>query len=136
MLKFIQFWEKLSLKRFRKQRLASIFLLSLTISVWIGLILPIYPQSPQQTEREALIEDIKEFAEYHVNNDQGMDVSLVIDAYEDNAVGLTVPEIAKIYKDEYTRLEKEQRKDSSQFEIILRRVSDVPDELGWISALV
>ena len=78
MFKSIRFWERLSLKRFRKQRLASIFLLSLTISVWLGLILPIYPQNPQKSDRKIWENRIKSYAEQPVENDQALQYNLVL----------------------------------------------------------
>ena len=130
MLKFIQFWERLSLKRSRKQRLASIFLLSLTISVWLGLVLPIYSQNSQPNEREALVQEIKDFANRHVKNDKVMDTSLVIKLYEKNEVGLTAPEIANIYEDEYTRLKEIKDAD------IWEKINDnLFNGLGWGIAL-
>ncbi len=107
MFKSIRFWEKLSLKRFRKQRLASIFLLSLTISVWLGLILPIYPQSPQKSDRELWENRIKGYAERHVENGQAPDTKSVVDLFKENEFNVTAPKIGEIYEKEYYRLKIE-----------------------------
>ncbi|WP_052035241.1 NACHT domain-containing protein [Xenococcus sp. PCC 7305] len=107
------------------------FVLSLAISVWLGLASPIYSQNPQNSDREALIEDIKEFANRHVQNEKAMDTSLVIKLYETNAFGLTAPEIANIYEDEYTRLKE--IKDADVWE----KINDnLFNGLGWSIALI
>ena len=84
MLKSIRFWERLSLKSFRKQRLANIFLLSLKISVWLGLILPIYLQSPQNSDREIWDNRIKGYAEQPFENSQAPNTKSVVDLFKDN----------------------------------------------------
>ncbi|MGK7896222.1 MAG: hypothetical protein AB4372_22060 [Xenococcus sp. (in: cyanobacteria)] len=52
--------------------MASIFLLSLTISVWVGAILPIYSQTPQKSDREIWANRIKGYAEQPVENNQAL----------------------------------------------------------------
>ena len=131
MLKSIRFWEKLSLKRFRKQRLASIFLLSLTISVWLGLILPIYPQSPQQNEREVWENRIKGYAERHFENGQAPDTKSVVELFKENEFKVTAPEIGEIYEKEYYRLKE--IKDVNFWENIKQIILNV---LGWGAAII
>ena len=103
----IRFWERISLKRFRKQRLASIFLLSLTISVWVGSILPIYSQSPQKSDRETWENRIKDYAEQPVENDQAPDSKSVVDLFKESNFKVTAPEIDEIQEKEYYRLKIE-----------------------------
>jgi len=127
----LRFWEKFSVKHFRKQRLASIFALSLTISVWLGLILPIYSQTSQPNTREELIQDIKDFADRHVKNDKAMDTSLVLKLYQENQFALTAPEVANIYENEYTRLKA--IKDADIWSKINNKLLN---GLGWGIALI
>ncbi|NES03870.1 MAG: hypothetical protein F6K22_14085, partial [Okeania sp. SIO2F4] len=84
----------------------NLFLLTLIIILCWSWILPSYTQTPTPNvqSREVLIEEIKDYAERHVENDKAMDSRLMIDLYEKNSVGLTTPEITKIYEEEYTKL--------------------------------
>ncbi len=96
--------------RHKFNRLVSInfFLLTLTIVLCWSWILPSYTQTPTPNlkSREVLIQEIKDYAERHVDNDKAMDSRLMIDLYEKNSVGLTTPEITKIYEEEYTKLKE------------------------------
>ena len=131
MLKSIRFWERLSLKRFRKQRLASIFLLSLTISVWLGSILPIYSQNPQRSDREIWENRIKGYAERHVENGQVPDTKSVVELFKENNFNVTAPEIGEIYEKEYYRLKE--IKDAN----ILENIKDnLLDGLPWGVAII
>ena len=136
MLKSIRFWEKLSLKRFRKQRLASIFLLSLTISVWLGAILPIYPQNPQKSDREIIIQEIKDYANSHVQNDEEKQILLMLELYENNDVGLNARQIGKIYQDEYTRLKKIKDQEKKDLDIRKLIIDNLFKFLGWGAAVI
>lgn len=110
----------------------SLFLLTLTIVLSWSWILPSYTQTPTPNikSRQVLIQEIKEYAERHVENDKAMDSRLMIDLYEKNSVGLTTPEITKIYEEEYTRLKE--IKDSNLWEKIN---DDLFYGLGWFAAL-
>ncbi|MGB3512794.1 MAG: NACHT domain-containing protein [Microcoleaceae cyanobacterium] len=120
--------------RHKLNRLASIslFLLALTSVLSWGWILPSYTQTPTPNveSREVIIQEIKEYAERHVENDKAMDTSLVIKLYETNYIGLNAPQIAKIYEEEYTKLKE--AKDSNLREKIN---DDLLSGLGWFAAL-
>ncbi len=105
--------------RQNSKRLASInlFLLTLTILLSWNWILPSYTQTPNTKNRAVLIQEIKDYAERHVENDKAMDSRLMIELYEQNSVGLTTPEITKIYEEEYARLKEE--KDSNLWEKLM-----------------
>ncbi len=115
-------------------RLVSInlFLLTLTIVLCWSWILPSYTQTPAPNvqSREVIIQEIKDYAERHVENDKAMDSRLMIDLYEKNSVGLTTPEITKIYEEEYTKLKE--AKDSNLWEKIK---NDLFYGLPWFVAI-
>ena len=94
-------------KRIKHILLASIFTLAFTLSVIVGSSLPTYTQTSNLTPREKLILEIKEYAKRHVQSKSSMQTTLVVKLYENHAVGLTAPEIAQIYEQEYIRLKKE-----------------------------
>ncbi|GGA34009.1 hypothetical protein [Okeania sp. KiyG1] len=110
----------------------SLFILTLTIILSWSWILPSYTQTPTPNikSREVIIQEIKDYAERHVENDKAMDSRLMIDLYEKNSVGLTTPEITKIYEEEYTKLKE--AKDSNLWEKIN---DDLFYGLGWFAAL-
>ena len=108
----------------------NLFLLTLTILLSWNWILPSYTQTPNTKNRAVLIQEIKDYAERHVENDKAMDSRLMIELYEQNSVGLTTPEITKIYEEEYARLKEE--KDSNLWEKIN---DDLFYGLGWVAAL-
>ncbi|NES75492.1 MULTISPECIES: hypothetical protein [unclassified Okeania] len=120
--------------RHKFNRLVSInlFLLTLTIVLCWSWILPSYTQTPTPNlkSREVIIQEIKDYAERHVENDKAMDSRLMIDLYEKNSVGLTTPEITKIYEEEYTRLKE--AKDSNLWEKIK---DDFFYGLPWFAAI-
>ncbi|MDY7005222.1 MAG: NACHT domain-containing protein [Cyanobacteriota bacterium] len=111
----------------------SLFLLTLTIILCWSWILPSYTQTPTPNikSRQVIIQEIKDYAERHVENDKAMDSRLMIDLYEKNSVGLTTPEITKIYEEEYTRLKE--AKNSNLWEKIN---DDLLSGLGWFAAVV
>ncbi|MEM9274179.1 MAG: NACHT domain-containing protein [Cyanobacteria bacterium P01_F01_bin.143] len=116
--------------------MASVFALSLTISVWLGLFLPIYSQTPQQSDREILIQEIKDFADRHVKNDKPLDTSLVIQLYQQNTVGLTAPEIANIYENEFTRLQEIKNQEKPNTDLRQLIIDNLLQFLGWGAAAI
>ncbi len=82
-------------------------------------------------DKATLIQDIKGYAERHVKNDKSMDTGLVINLYGKNSVGLSAPEIAKIYEDEYTK--QKEKKDNDLFEKIKNNIFS---GLGWGAATI
>ena len=81
--------------------------------------------------KAALIQEIKGYAERHVKNDKSMDTGLIITLHGKNSVGLSAPEIAKIYEDEYT--EQKEKKDNDLFEKIKNNIFL---GLGWGTAAI
>ena len=94
-------------KRIKPILLTSIFTLAFTLSVIVGVSLPTYTQTSTYTPREKLIKDIKEDAKRDLQNNGSMQIMVVIRTYDNNSVGLTVPEIVDIYEKEFIRLKKE-----------------------------
>ncbi|NES03871.1 MAG: NACHT domain-containing protein, partial [Okeania sp. SIO2F4] len=126
----------LFLKLYRKQLINPFFLITLCflfITSLLNLIQPIDVLDRIMTTSispEVIIQEIKDYAERHVENDKAMDSRLMIDLYEKNSVGLTTPEITKIYEEEYTKLKE--AKDSNLWEKIN---DDLFYGLGWFAAL-
>jgi len=126
------FYTQLFSHKFNRLVSINLFLLTLTIVLCWSWILPSYTQTPTPNiqSREVLIQEIKKYAERHVDNDKAMDSRLMIDLYEKNSVGLTTREITKIYEEEYTKLKE--AKDSNLWEKIN---DDLFYGLGWFAAL-
>lgn len=116
--------------KFKQLGWMMLFVLTLNIVMCWSWILPSYTQTPHTHNREALIKEIQAYAERHVENDKAMDTSLVIKLYEKNFVGLTAPQIARIYEEQYTKLKE--AKDSDLWEKIN---DDLFYGLGWLAAL-
>lgn len=117
-------------------------LLIFTIFFVLTFVGSVFSQTPTPTltpnvktqdvkAKATLIQDIKGYAERHVKNDKSMDTGLVINLYGKNSVGLSAPEIAKIYEDEYTK--KKEKKDNDLFEKIK---SNMFWGLGWGAAVI
>ena len=88
-------------------------LLAIAIA-WFGILavtVPAHTQTPQPETKEAIIEEIQNYAERHVDNDTPMQTGLVVNLYRDNKVGLTPREIATIYELKYDRLKKAKQSD-------------------------
>ncbi|MFN6539821.1 MAG: NACHT domain-containing protein [Nostoc sp. EkiNYC01] len=81
----------------------------------------------------ALIQEIKEYAERHVKNDKSMDTGLVISLYRKNSVGLSAPEIARIYEDEYGK--QKDKKDNNLSEKI-KNIIFSGSGIGWGAAFI
>ncbi|RCJ37309.1 hypothetical protein A6770_14330 [Nostoc minutum NIES-26] len=115
-------------KRFQRQRnrlFVSIFALTLTLTVLFASAVPTYTQTPKPTARDAVITEIKAYAQRHVDNDSPLKTEFVVNQYRDNKVGLTAPEIAKIYEEEYTK-QKEAKESSLQEQLL--------PKMGWVAA--
>ena len=85
---------------------------------------PIHAQTPTPPSRDAVIAEIKVYAERHVANDGPMQTQLLVDLFWDNTVGLTPQEIARIYEEEYARLNEESTHGS--WELLLPKA-------GWVA---
>ena len=90
----------------------------------------VYAQDPTPSPRDALINEIKAYADRHVKNDSPMQTQLVVDLYWDNTVGLTPQEIAHIYEEEYARLKEASK--PSQWEQLRKQLAP----LGWVTVLI
>ncbi|QHG20792.1 NACHT domain-containing protein [Nostoc sp. ATCC 53789] len=117
-------------------------LITLTILFLITFVALVHGQTPIPTSnsnfkaqnvknKAVLIQEIKDYAERHVKNDKPMDTSLVITLYGKNPSGLSAPEVAKIYEDEYGK--QKDKKDNDIFEKIK---NDIFFGLGWGIGLV
>jgi hypothetical protein len=101
----------------------AVFLLSIVVS-----LAPTYAQTPTPpSPRDALIAEIKAYAERHVENNSDMQTQLVVDLYRNNTEGLTPQEIARIYEEEYTR-QKEANKPGP--------LGFLRPSVGWIVAFI
>ncbi|MBD2518174.1 NACHT domain-containing protein [Nostoc sp. FACHB-973] len=112
-------------------------LLIFTIFFVLSFVSSVFSQTPKPTltpdikAKAALIQDIKDYAERHVKNDKSMDTGLVINLYGKNSVGLSAPEIAKIYEDEYTK-----QKDKKDNDLSEKVKNNIFLGLGWGAATI
>lgn len=112
-------------------------LLTFTIVFVLSFVSSVFSQTPTPTltpdvkAEAAFIEDIKDYAKRHVQNDRSMDTGLIINLYGKNSVGLSAPEVAKIYEKEYT--EQKEKKDNDLPEKIKNNIFL---GLGWGAALI
>jgi hypothetical protein len=61
---------------------------------------------PSTDSREAVEQQIKKYAERHVENDQSIQTSTVMKAFEKNAANLTTADVVTIYEEEFVKLKK------------------------------
>ncbi|MBX9254744.1 NACHT domain-containing protein [Desmonostoc muscorum CCALA 125] len=112
-------------------------LLIFTIFFVLSFVSSVFSQTPKPTltpdikAKAALIQEIKDYAERHVKNDKSMDTGLVINLYGKNSVGLSAPEIAKIYEDEYTK-----QKDKKDNDLSEKVKNNIFLGLGWGAATI
>lgn len=107
--------------------LVNVVAIAIVLCGILAVPVPVRAQTPQPETREAIVLEIKEYAERHVENDTSMQGEFVVNIYRDNKVGLMPEEIGKIYDKEYYRLKKAKR-------------SNIWEQLypygGWIAALI
>ncbi len=135
-------------KRLKRQRISFrvnrrlVFVLAVVIALLsiFASTVPTYTQTPtsakcgatpNRTECEKRVAEIKEYAKRHVSNDTPMQTKVVIDLFRGDQAGLTLREIGKIYEEEYTSLKEE--KDSNLWEKVN---IELLHGLGWIAAVV
>jgi hypothetical protein len=112
-------------------------LLTFTIFFILSFVSSVFSQTPTPTLRPdvkakaALIQDIKGYAERHVQNEKSMDTGLIINLYGKNSVGLSAPEIAKIYEEEYTK-----QKDKKDNDLSEKIKNNIFLGLGWGAAII
>ena len=120
-----QFWQRLRVKN--KYLLAGLFAFGLTVFVWSAPAQQTSSPTPTLSPRDELVAKIKGAAERHVKTDSSMQTSTVLKLFETNNVGLTAPEIAQIYEEEYSRLKE--AKEADPWEKISPKV-------GWGLAVI
>ncbi|NER22126.1 MAG: hypothetical protein F6J96_15795 [Symploca sp. SIO1C2] len=111
--------------------LMGLFAIALTSSI---IITPaVYPQSPSPTPsaRQELEAEIREYAEFHVENEQPPKTQEVVNLLYPNEVGMEKREIANIYNKEYQKL-----KDAQDADLLHKIQNDLLKNLGWVSAAI
>jgi energy-coupling factor transporter ATP-binding protein EcfA2 len=109
----------------RRSRLfGSLLLFALLLIGSTGLVLA---QSPTPASREAVVKEIKGYAERHVKNSAPMQTQTIVDLYRNNDVGLNPIQIAQLYEEEYTR-QKESLKPGWG--------DKLRPQLGWLVAAI
>jgi hypothetical protein len=120
-----QFWQGLRVKN--KYLLSGLFAFGLTVFVWSAPAQQTSSPTPTLSSRDELVAKIKGAAERHVKTDSSMQTSTVLKLYETNNVGLTSPEIAQIYEEEYYRLKEEKKADPWE---------RIKEDVGWFAAVI
>jgi hypothetical protein len=121
-----QFWQRLRVKQ--KYLFSSLLAFSLTVFVWSAPAQQTSSPTPTLSPRDELVAKIKGTAERHVNTDNSStQTSIVLKLYETNNVGLTSPEIAQIYEEEFSRLKKAKEEDLWE---------QINPKVGWIAAAI
>ena len=95
----------------KRQALSGLFTLALIVSIFVGTARPIHPQPASPSPEEALRQEIRALAERDVQDDISRRPDFAIYLYGDNSVGLSAPEIAKIYDQEYTQQAEAKKRD-------------------------
>ncbi|NEQ64651.1 MAG: NACHT domain-containing protein [Symploca sp. SIO2D2] len=111
--------------------LMGLFAAALTSSI---IITPaVYPQSPSPTPsaRQELEAEIRDYAKFHVENEQPPQTKDVVDLLYPNKVGMEKRDIANIYNQEYTKL-----KDDQDSDLLYKIQNDLLKNLGWIPAVI
>ena len=93
--------------------------------------MPIYPQSPQQSDREIWENRIKGYAKRRFEDNLAPDTKSVVDLFKENDFNVTAPEIGEIYETEYYRLKE--IKDANIWENIK---DNLLNGLGWGAAII
>jgi len=120
-----QFWQGLRVKN--KYLLSSLLAFSLTVFVWSAPAQQTSSPTSTLSPKDELVAKIKGAAERHVKTDSSMQTSTVLKLYETNNVGLTSPEIAQIYEEEYYRLKEEKKADPWE---------RIKEDVGWFAAVI
>ena len=100
-------------KRVRRS-LASFWAIAIALLGIFAVAVPVNSQTSQPADKKAIVEEIEEYAERHVENDTSMQTKVILDLYRDNQVGLTPRDIAEIYETEYIR--QKEAKESNLWE--------------------
>ncbi|MFY0572797.1 NACHT domain-containing protein [Archangium lansingense] len=76
--------------------------------------------------REAVVTDIKQYAERHAKDGGSMQTQVMLDLFRDNAAGLAPREVARIYEEEYSRVKTAKK---NPFALLLPNI-------GWVVAAI
>ena len=90
-------------KRVRRS-LANLLAIAIAMFGIVAVAVPSHSQTPAPANQAAIVESIKKDAKRHIDNDFPLQTQVVVNAYKD--MGLTPPEIVKIYEEEYGRLKE------------------------------
>lgn len=83
--------------RVSKFLLSRILFMMTVILLTLVASIPIHGQDKNKlSARDSIINEIKSYAERHVNNDSPMQTQLVVDLYKENDVKLSAKNIARI----------------------------------------
>ncbi|BAZ09446.1 signal transduction protein [Calothrix sp. NIES-4071] len=124
MLKALKLNKRLKQQRFSiltRHLFVKVFAAYLTLFLIVALPTVSYTQTTSAS-RDKVVTEIKQFAKRHVDTDSALKTDFVVKLYENNKVGLTSPEIATIYEDEYTKLKEAKKSDLGE---------QVKDNLLW-----
>ncbi|BAZ09447.1 signal transduction protein [Calothrix sp. NIES-4071] len=124
MLKALKLNKRLKQQRFSiltRHLFVKVFAAYLTLFLIVALPTVSYTQTTSAS-RDKVVTEIKQFAKRHVDTDSALKTGDVVKFYENNKVGLTSPEIATIYEDEYTKLKEAKKSDLGE---------QVKDNLLW-----
>jgi NACHT domain len=104
-----------------------VLVFALMFGLVMGAAVPNGAQTPTPTpdSSEAVEQQIKKYAERHVENDQSMQTSNVIKVFEKNTANLSPVDVATIYEEEYAKQKK--TKDEDFWE-------QIKPKAGWIVA--
>jgi hypothetical protein len=86
---------------------ASVFVLTLTLSVLFGSVVPVLAQTPASSPPQSLIEEIKALAQNDVEDEIPRRTDFIVKLYSNNSQALTSPKIRATYDDEYSKKAKE-----------------------------
>jgi hypothetical protein len=89
-------------KRANTSLVSSSFATLLLLSFLVGSAIPAFAQATAPAPRQGLTEEIKTLAHSDVENDIPRRTNFIVQIYSNNSVGLTPPQLSKIYDDEYS----------------------------------
>ena len=115
----------------KRKYLLHLFILTLSLSIFLGSVSSSYSQNTTSnfSSKQVVINEIKGYAQRHVDNNENMKTEVIIELYQDNTIGLTKVQIAEIYEKEYARLKEVKQTNSNSI------WTQLPKGLyGWIVA--
>ena len=105
----------LFLRMMKRKYLLHLFILTLSLSIFLGSVSSSYSQNTTSnfSSKQVVINEIKGYAQRHVDNNENMKTEVIIELYQDNTIGLTKVQIAEIYEKEYARLKEVKQTNSN-----------------------